>query len=174
MTKLPRLSLLCLVLLLGSQSGCGGSTGPADSAGNAGGGGDAGDGGDAGNGGDAANSCTYEGETYTLGDRFPSSDGCNTCSCSESGVACTERACAPGTACGARAGATCSESEYCAYEPGAYCGAADAQAVCKPRPEACDDLLAPVCGCDGTTYPNACSANAAGQGVNETGDCPAN
>lgn len=34
--------------------------------------------------------CTYEGKHYALGDSFPASDGCNTCSCSESGeVACT-------------------------------------------------------------------------------------
>lgn len=38
--------------------------------------------------------CTYNGHGYTLGDVFPTGDGCNSCSCSTSGVACTELACA--------------------------------------------------------------------------------
>lgn len=38
--------------------------------------------------------CTYEGKTYKAGESFPSSDGCNTCSCTADGlVACTLRAC---------------------------------------------------------------------------------
>ena len=35
----------------------------------------------------------------------------------------------PGGPCGARAGNTCPADEYCAYEPGQLCGAADAQSV---------------------------------------------
>jgi hypothetical protein len=38
---------------------------------------------------------------YVVGDTFKSLDGCNDCSCTENGIACTERACAPG-------GGTCS------------------------------------------------------------------
>lgn len=75
-------------------------------------------------------------------------------------------------ACGARAGATCSNTEYCAYEEGQYCGGADAEAVCKPRPDGCIDLYAPVCGCDGVTYANSCVANAAGTGIMSAGKCP--
>lgn len=38
--------------------------------------------------------CSYGGATYNQGDGFPSTDGCNTCSCSSTGaVACTKRAC---------------------------------------------------------------------------------
>lgn len=38
--------------------------------------------------------CTYDGKGYNVGDKFPSSDGCNTCFCSDDGtVACTEKAC---------------------------------------------------------------------------------
>jgi hypothetical protein len=38
--------------------------------------------------------CSYGGETYSSGDSFPSSDGCNTCTCSTKGnVGCTKRAC---------------------------------------------------------------------------------
>ena len=38
--------------------------------------------------------CSYGGKTYRFGTNFPSTDGCNTCSCSSSGVvACTLMAC---------------------------------------------------------------------------------
>jgi Pacifastin inhibitor (LCMII) len=38
--------------------------------------------------------CTYGGKTYKPGDSFPSTDECNTCSCSTNGsVGCTKKAC---------------------------------------------------------------------------------
>lgn len=40
--------------------------------------------------------CTLDGRTYNVGDVFPAGDGCNSCSCSASGIACTERACSDG------------------------------------------------------------------------------
>lgn len=39
--------------------------------------------------------CRSGGKSYRTGDTFPSADGCNTCSCSASGVACTTRGCLP-------------------------------------------------------------------------------
>jgi Pacifastin inhibitor (LCMII)/Kazal-type serine protease inhibitor domain len=106
------------------------------------------------------------------------SDGCNSCSCSAEGKwACTLIACIdagpPSNArCGARAGATCKPYEYCAYEAGESCGAADRESVCKLRPTECDLKLSPVCGCDQKTYDNACLAASAGTGVLQNGACP--
>jgi hypothetical protein len=38
--------------------------------------------------------CAYDDETYSPGDSFPSTDGCNTCTCGSNGsVGCTKRAC---------------------------------------------------------------------------------
>lgn len=78
---------------------------------------------------------------------------------------------AAGPACGARAGDTCAEDEYCAYVAGELCGAGDAEATCMTRPDACDANFDPVCGCDGEDYGNACEAAAAGTGVLSMGPC---
>jgi hypothetical protein len=40
-----------------------------------------------------SSACEYNGESYNLGETFPAADGCNTCSCDEEGVACTEMGC---------------------------------------------------------------------------------
>jgi hypothetical protein len=37
--------------------------------------------------------CSYDGKTYDDGDSFPSTDGCNTCSCEAGSVLCTEKGC---------------------------------------------------------------------------------
>lgn len=76
-----------------------------------------------------------------------------------------------GEPCGGFLGNTCSDDEYCAYVPGEHCGAADASSTCEPRPEACIELFAPVCGCDGNTYSNSCFAAMAGTGVVAEGEC---
>lgn len=68
---------------------------------------------------------------------------------------------------------TCAENGDCAS--GQYCqrpdGACEAAGVCAERPTLCPLAVAPVCGCDGETYSNACEARAAGVNVVESGIC---
>ena len=77
-----------------------------------------------------------------------------------------------GKICGGFAGFTCAASEYCAYEGAGLCGQADASAVCKVRPSVCTDVADPVCGCDGNSYANPCSAARASTGYKAKGACP--
>jgi hypothetical protein len=78
-----------------------------------------------------------------------------------------------GKACGGRGGATCNDGQYCSWTPAAICGRADAAGTCAYKPEVCNQLYKPVCGCDGQTYSNACVAAAAGASVSSTGACVA-
>jgi hypothetical protein len=78
-----------------------------------------------------------------------------------------------GELCGGLRGVRCDEGLYCAYSLEARCGATDQSGVCTRKPDACIQLYRPVCGCDGQTYGNACSAAQAGVSVKSKGPCEA-
>ncbi len=72
--------------------------------------------------------------------------------------------------CGTIAGIGCPRGQWCDFGPG-QCGVADAAGVCRTVPWACPTVQDPVCGCDGTTYGNACLAARAQVSVDHAGAC---
>ncbi len=73
--------------------------------------------------------------------------------------------------CGSRGLEPCAAGFYCDFEEEAACGAADRPGVCQEQPNFCTREFRPVCGRDGRTYGNSCSAAAAGFSVAHDGNC---
>ncbi|HEX5064186.1 MAG TPA: hypothetical protein VFV99_32655 [Kofleriaceae bacterium] len=87
--------------------------------------------------------CSYNGHDYSIGDVFPSGDGCNSCSCTASGVACTARACADD-------GGVDADPAFCGATGGCPSGPA-CGAICCAMGEHCDNGMCkcgslPACG----------------------------
>jgi hypothetical protein len=77
----------------------------------------------------------------------------------------------PPASCGSRGLPACPDGQFCNWAEDALCGATDIPGACTTIPTVCTRDVRPVCGCDGSTYSNACNAHARGVSVAREGAC---
>ena len=77
-----------------------------------------------------------------------------------------------GDVCGGIAGKRCGPvtTSFCKKDIG-QCSTEDSEGTCASKPEVCAQNYDPVCGCDGKTYSNQCTADVAGANVAFKGKC---
>jgi hypothetical protein len=66
---------------------------------------------------------------------------------------------------------SCMTNEFCEMPTG-LCDSPNATGTCVATPGMCGDIYQPVCGCDGTTYPNDCERQVAHAKKRSDGSCP--
>ena len=75
-----------------------------------------------------------------------------------------------GAFCGGIGGFPCPEGQACDLDPG-RCDITDPAGTCVDVPQACAEIFAPVCGCNGETYSNDCLRLRAGVPRDHNGPC---